>query len=141
MGQYGGTQTNSISYTVITSQGFGHRIITFQEENVGTTFIYLKLFISKRTPFTRKTDNPPLPSQFGKFRESPVKSEAPWGPAHGRRCSKDLDGQSTQPSLLLLSCPGPLSFRCRRHQDVPWHSVLSPAPRSLMFFSTILCSY
>lgn len=128
---------------MITSQ-YGHRITTFQEENVGTTFIYFKLFISKN-PSTRKIDNPPLMSQCSKFRDSPVKSEVPWGQVHSR---KDLDGQyhpaliiaaqlSRAPHLCIVGdtrmCPGALCpFPCSR---LPTLSVLDPC--SLLFFSTI----
>lgn len=118
----------TVSFTLSLHLSFGHRITIFQEENVGTTFIYFKLFISKN-PSTRKIDSPPLMSQYGKFRDSPVKSEAPWGQVHSRKCSKDVDRQYHPAPIIAVQ--GPSFVHCRWHQDVPWLSVLFPAPGCL----------
>lgn len=107
--QYGGPQTNSVIYTVITSQ------LWTQENHISRrkrrNYIYLFQIIYFKEPSTRKVDSPPLMSQYDKFRDSPVKSEAPWGQVHSRKCSKDADRQ--YPPALSIAVQGPFFVHCR----------------------------
>lgn len=48
-------QPNSVSYTVIPSQGPGQRVTRFQEENVGTPlYLFISNYLSQREPLPQE---------------------------------------------------------------------------------------